>query len=339
MGSMLLPVPSFRLTPAPARPRVGLVLAAGGTVGIAWLVGALAALRRRTGWDPAEADLLAGTSAGAVVAAVLAAGQDPAGLLDLAEDSAALDEAIAAASADAGRGGGPLPGSLALGLTGLLTTDPHRRVASLLGFLPRGRRPTDDVRGLTHEAVSDGWPADGRLWVHACDYRTGRRVTFGRPGAPAAELHDAVAASCAVPGYYRPVAIGERTYVDGGLWSFTNLDVLAGQGCDVVVCLSPTSSRERGSLVDTAVCGLLRRSVGARLGREADALRAEGAEVVVVEPSAEDLRAMGVNPMGIDRSRRIVETAAASVAARPLAGLERLRPAPAPPRQPAALAA
>ena len=68
----------------------------------------------------------------------------------------------------------------------------------------------------------------------------------------------------------------------------------------------------------------MRRSVGARLGREADGLREDGAEVVVIEPTAEDLHAMGVNPMGVDRSRRIVETAAASVGARLPAGLDRL---------------
>jgi NTE family protein len=312
--------------PSRRAPRVGLVLAAGGTVGVAWLVGTLTALRRETGWDPASADILSGTSAGAVVASVLAAGVPPASLLELAEDPRALEAAAARATG----GAEPrtrlqaLPGSLALGVTGLLARDSHRRLASLLGFLPRGLRSTSDIRGLTHDAVRGGWPSHTRLWVNACDYKTGRRTTFGRPGAPDAELGDAVAASCAVPGYYRPVSIDGRSYVDGGVWSFTNADVLAGEGCDVVVCLSPTSSRERGSLVDTAVAGLLRRSVGGRLQREAQALREEGAEVVVVEPSAADLGAMGLNPMGIDRSRRIVETAAESLARALPAGLERL---------------
>lgn len=254
---------------AAGRPaRVGLVLAAGGTVGIAWLFGALAALRRQTGWDPASADILA-----------------------------------------------------------------HHRLASLLGFLPRGHRSTGDIRGLSHEAVRDGWPSHTRLWVNACDYKTGRRITFGRPGALDAELKDAVAASCAVPGYYAPVRIGRRSYADGGLWSFTNADVLAGEGCDLVICLWPTSSRERGSVLDTAVCGLLRRSVGGRLAREAETLRAEGTSVVTLQPSAADLHAMGVTPMGISRSRHVVETAAASLAGRLAAGLDRLTPAVEPARR------
>ncbi len=298
-------------------------MGAGGTVGIAWLVGALQALREHTGWDPADAHVICGTSAGSVVAAVLAAGLDPVSLLDMAEDPAALDRAIALATAGRERRARNLawPGSLALGLTGLLAADPHHRVASLTGFLPAGPRTTGDIRGLTHAAVRDGWPSHTELWLNVCDYRSGQRVVLGRDAAPEAELADAVAASCAVPGYYQPVDIGGRAYVDGGLWSFTNADVLVGAGCDVVLCLSPTSSRERGSALDTAVCGPLRSVVGRRLRREAARLTAEGAAVAIVEPSAADLDAMGINPMGISRSRRIITTAAASVAedlARPI---------------------
>ncbi|MCW3017047.1 MAG: patatin-like phospholipase family protein [Solirubrobacterales bacterium] len=296
-------------------PRVGLVLGAGGTVGIAWLVGALEAVRRQTGWDAASADIISGTSAGSVVGALLAARIDPATLLDMAEDPAALDRAITAATA--GREHRPRspawPGSLALGLTGLLSSDPHRRLSSLTGFLPAGPRSTGDIRGITHAAAAHGWPTHTQLWLNTCDYKSGRRVTFGRDGAPEADLADAIAASCAVPGYYQPVDIGDRSYVDGGLWSFTNADALSGAGCDLVICLSPTSSRERGSVLDTALCGPLRAVTGQRLRRETAVLRAQGTEVLILEPSAADLGAMGINPMGISRSRQIIETAVASV--------------------------
>jgi predicted acylesterase/phospholipase RssA len=52
---------------AQRRPRVGVVLGAGGVLGGAWMAGALAALHTVTGWDPREADWLVGTSAGAVI--------------------------------------------------------------------------------------------------------------------------------------------------------------------------------------------------------------------------------------------------------------------------------
>jgi NTE family protein len=52
--------------------KVGLVLGAGGVVGGAWLTGALHALAAETGWDPAEADYVVGTSAGSMIGALCA---------------------------------------------------------------------------------------------------------------------------------------------------------------------------------------------------------------------------------------------------------------------------
>ncbi|WP_234379488.1 patatin-like phospholipase family protein, partial [Streptomyces caniscabiei] len=60
----------------PSRPSRGLVLGCGGTLGAAWTIAALHALRRATDFDPREADVLVGTSAGAEVAALLGAGVD-----------------------------------------------------------------------------------------------------------------------------------------------------------------------------------------------------------------------------------------------------------------------
>ena len=54
-------------------PRIGLVLGAGGVVGHAWHGGVLRALEAETGWDPRDADVIVGTSAGAVVGAALRA--------------------------------------------------------------------------------------------------------------------------------------------------------------------------------------------------------------------------------------------------------------------------
>ena len=57
--------------------RIGLVLGAGGIQGGAWLTGGLAALAEETGWDPAEADYVVGTSAGSMIGALCAAGVPP----------------------------------------------------------------------------------------------------------------------------------------------------------------------------------------------------------------------------------------------------------------------
>jgi NTE family protein len=294
--------------------KVGLVLGAGGITGIAWLAGAVRAVQEQTGWDPATADVITGTSAGGVVATVLAAGQDPCDLLRFAEDPEALATAIARATAGRRREGMalPLPGSLPLVASALRT----RRLASLSGLLPRGMRSSDEIRGLTHAAAAQGWPTHPRLWLHTCDLRSGRLVTFGRDGAPAASLADAVTASCAVPSYYRPVRIGRRDYIDGGLRSLSNADQLVDERCDTVLILSPFATTDRGALLDTAIFGAARSTTAARTAREAQRLRETGAEVLMIGPTGEDVRAMGLNPMERSRSRLVLETAVESVGRR-----------------------
>ncbi|MCW3038218.1 MAG: patatin-like phospholipase family protein [Solirubrobacterales bacterium] len=296
-----------------------MVLGAGGITGIAWLLGALEAVHEQTGWDPAGAHVLTGTSAGAVAATVTVAGVPAEDLLRMAEDPVFLDAAIARATADPrarSRPGPAWPGSIALGLSGLLSADPRARISSLVGFLPRGLRSGDEIRGLTHAAAAGGWPADQTLLLHACDFRTGRRVSFGAADAPPASLADAVVASCAVPGYYRPVRIDGRDYVDGGIASFAHLDQVAGLDCDLVLCLSPFASRARGSAADATLFGAARRATAWQLGREAATLRAAGTRVVTVEPEAAELRAMGLNPMDRGRSRAVLEAARDGVGAR-----------------------
>ena len=98
-------------------------------------------------------------------------------------------------------------------------------------WLPRGRGRHEALHatvaaldGLTGRPGS--W-ADGRTWIVAVDFSTGRRVMFGRPGAPQVPLADAVVASCSIPGWYEPAVIDGRHYVDGGVRSSTSLRSLA----------------------------------------------------------------------------------------------------------------
>ena len=76
---------------------------------------------------------------------------------------------------------------------------------------------------------------DGRLRIAAVDAARGKRVMFGAPDEPKATVAEAVLASCAVPWIFAPVEIGGREYVDGGVWSPTNLDAVpAGRGTRVL---------------------------------------------------------------------------------------------------------
>ena len=81
----------------------------------------------------------------------------------------------------------------------------HTPTALLGGWLPRGVISTGPLKDTVRRVVPDGWADHPNLWIVACDYATGRRVAFGREDAPAVDLADAVAASCAIPGFYHPV--------------------------------------------------------------------------------------------------------------------------------------
>jgi NTE family protein len=113
-------------------------------------------------------------------------------------------------------------------------------------------------------------------------------VIFGAPDAPRAGVSEAVLASCAVPWLFAPVEIGGREYVDGGVWSPTNLDAVpAGRGSRVL-CLVPTAG---------AMLTPLRTATTAAAGYEAMALRARGVTVRTIVPDGPSLDAIGPNLM------------------------------------------
>lgn len=310
--------------------RVGLVLGAGGVLGGAWLTGALEAVATETGWDPGSADHIVGTSAGSMVGAIVASGVPPwfmsahsrgevfEGLTGADGRPASEADRAAGATFRLQRGMPPIgPGSWRLALSSLTRPARHTPLGVAVGWLPRGVVSTDSLKETVRRVCPEGWVDHPAYWAVACDYATGRRVAFGREDAPRAEAADAVAASCAIPGFYAPVGIGGRRYVDGGVRSASNLDLLAGHDLDMVICLNPTSTREpaaaRAGLVDRAV-GATRTAAGRRLGYEAKRLRAEGTEVVLVQPLADDLAVMGNNLMSGRRRDEVIETAVRTVA-------------------------
>jgi NTE family protein len=311
------------------RMKVGLVLGAGGVIGGAWLTGGLDALAEETGWDPAEADFIVGTSAGSMIGGLCASGVPP--WFMVAHSRGEVFEGVTDASgrpaAEADRSGGAVfrleramppigPGSWPLALRTLTRPDRYRPAAFATGWIPRGPISTKPLRDQIRRVAPDGWAPHPGLWIVACDYATGRRVAFGRPGSPPAELADAVAASCAIPGFYFPVEIGGRRYVDGGIYSTSNLDILRDEPLDLVICLNPTSTLHpfRAANPRDLVNLVFNRASGRRLGNEAKRLRERGTEVVLIQPVEEDLDAMGINLMSTRRRNGVIETARRTVA-------------------------
>jgi NTE family protein len=311
--------------------KVGLVLGAGGVLGGAWLVGGLSALARETDWDPGSADYVVGTSAGSMIGALVAGGIPP--WFMVAHSRGEVFEGLVGPdgrpAADADRSAGANfrfhrglpaigPGSLRMAFTALSNPLRHTPLQMVAGWVPSGFVSTDPLKETITRAVSGDWVDHPNYWAVACDYETGRRTPFGRLGSPRAHIGDAVAASCAIPGFYRPVKIGRRRYVDGGVCSVSNLDLVAGRGLDVVICLNPLTSAAEGS---SGIAGLLdmipaitRRASRGRMEREERKVRRFGTEVVVIEPTAEDHAAMGRNWMSTERRQDVIDTAEETVA-------------------------
>ncbi|UUY02301.1 patatin-like phospholipase family protein [Svornostia abyssi] len=285
-------------TPAFDPPDV-LVLGAGGTLGIAWTQGLLAGLEDATGIDFRRTESFIGTSAGAFVAASLVGGRRPTRPGDR-EKAAPLP--VPRRSAPWRLLSGPARYAAALAAPwatpALGVTRPGGTIlrAAALRALPAGHGDHADLQELVRRR---GARWDGRLRVCAVDRRTGRRVVFGSPGAPKATVDEAVAASCTVPWIHQPVRIGDREYVDGGVWSVTNLDIApAGEGTRVL-CLNPTASLQ---IARTNPYAALRAAATAMTGLEALRLRARGAQVHVIGPAPDVARVMGGDLM--DERRR-----------------------------------
>lgn len=310
------------MTAKPAR--TALVLSGGGLVGGAWMIGALNAITAETGWDPGCADYVVGTSAGAMIAGLLASAVPP-WLLRAYAEGQQLD-----GLPEFGRGGDrfgsdirlhwsfprPVLGSPGLALRSLREPWKYGPMG-IVAWLPHGVVSTEPLKAAIRTLVPSGWCSRPNVWIVAIDYHTGARVVFGRPAAPRADLADAVAASCAIPGFYFPVTIGGRRYIDGGLYSPANLDLVMSSDAELVVCLNPMSSPHRGRWFEASgsVASFVRGDNRVILDREIRSLERAGKRVLLVEPSAEDLRVMGFNYMSRRRAHEVVKTAVRTTSA------------------------
>jgi NTE family protein len=293
--------------------RVGLALGAGGVVGASWIVGALEGLEAQSGFRATDADLVLGTSSGSLIAALVAARVPTAAMAAYASGESHEGLAVPVGHDATALSLARIPVPFGPGSLRMLFSARNPAVA-LAGLLPRGIVRTDAIRELVERAIGSRWPRRGALRIVACDYSTGRRVAFDGVGDPAVTPGEAVAASCAIPALYAPVQIGGRRYIDGGIHSHSNLDLLADAGLDAVICLNPMSSGAwvgGGGLRERLVASRRRRSA-ALLADEVAALRAAGTRVLVLEPAFADLAAMGSNMMARDRRIEVLEAARAS---------------------------
>jgi NTE family protein len=260
-----------------------LVLGAGGVVGEAWTTGVLGGIEDAARLDLRRIEAFVGTSAGSIVAARLAAGEvlrRPADGGTPSADAAPGEPGDGGVVRTAARWGWAATAPLAPLATALAAPGGAFLRSALLARAPDTGRTLARLRS---EVDASGARFDGRLRICCVDKRSGRRVVFGAPGAPRASVGEAVAASCAIPWVFAPVRIGERDYVDGGVWSVTNLDAAPAGRDTQVLCLRPTA----------ALTSALGQALRVAVAIELQILRGRGARVLHVTPDEQAAEAMG----------------------------------------------
>ena len=235
------------------------MLGAGGTLGEAWLRGVLNGLEAGAGLDFRECEYLLGTSAGSIVAATLAAGRRPdAGERAAREWARAVPDEIEeepetarfAVVGKAARAAATPFANVALSVTAPAgRRRPGGRAAPGAAARPHARRP-----GRAHRRPRRA------LRRAAADLRRGSLATASgscsaRRTRRAATVAEAVLASCSVPWLFAPVQIGEREYVDGGVWSPTNLDAVPSGQRLAGARAGPDGGRGADAAADRDVAG------------------------------------------------------------------------------------
>ena len=302
-------------------PRVGLVLGGGGAVGAAFHAGALAAIQHDLGWDPRRADVVVGTSAGSLIGALLRLGVPATDLaaLQVGGDAWEADDVLV----DWHRGRRAFePFALSTLLRrprvlgpsavwGLAGQARHRGLGSLgclTLLLSDGAVSLEVDLAPLESALGDllageDWPSE-RFLVCATRRRDCRRVVFDGD-ARRGDFVRSIAASCAVPGYFRPVRIEDEAYVDGGVISATNADVLRREQVDLAVVLSPMTGRASFPSFSHAMRRFCRRT----LDHELRQLERAGIRTVVIEPGPGTLAHMSSDFMDEESTPRIVQEA------------------------------
>lgn len=107
------------------------------------------------------------------------------------------------------------------------------------------------------------------VFVTATDIDTGDRVVFGKGYEDDVPVSEAVAASCCVPGLFRPVRIGKRYFVDGEIVRTLSADIAIEAGANIVIISNiyrPERSEDRKrSLARAGVHRVLRQSLSVLL--------------------------------------------------------------------------
>ncbi len=77
------------------------------------------------------------------------------------------------------------------------------------------------------------------LYIYSTNLNTAKSVLFGHDENTTATISEAVQASCAIPGFFRPAHIGGEDYIDGGVQRTANVSQAAAKGADLIIAYNP----------------------------------------------------------------------------------------------------
>ncbi len=236
----------------PIRPRAkaALVLAGGGLTGIMYELGALRAMNDLlVDVSVHDFDLYVGTSAGALVASGLANGICPETLMQSLNSSVMGRDIMRFNTGEMVQRSLGLPKKTVQAWLHYLRNHKDMTLFDTLWFMLEGLPSAFYDSGAIDTYLKRILPALGghnnfaelkkELFIIATDLGTGERAVFSRYNQPEVPISKAIAASSAVPIMYKPVRIGDREYVDGGLRGNASLDLAIEHGAKLVVCINP----------------------------------------------------------------------------------------------------
>src|SRR6201991_4895804 len=247
---------------APARrkrrsPRPALVLGGGGFTGGVYQIGALRALDLLSSTRSVnQFDIYVGTSAGSLIASLVANGVTPEQMMRTVNDQvpSALpplgrEMLLRLNKTEFALNALKLP-LHALGIArsvvgSLGSLSAVDLVLALGDALPSGIYTGEGIEDYVRKALSDEGRTDDfrllkrELYLAATDLDTCERIVLGAEGWDDIPISSAVRASSALPMIYAPYRVRERELVDGGIVSTTNLDIAVEAGAKVIVVVNP----------------------------------------------------------------------------------------------------